>query len=110
MAIQAIEIAEFAGAPHYLGIDCRVHGQILVAQDRCDDALRSFARAIELFEKIGSRLELHRVQNQRAALHLAHGDTAQHDAARADIARARDAFAEMGAAPDRRRAERLLEP
>jgi len=109
MANQAIEIAEFAGAPHFLGIDCRVHGQILVAQDRCDDALRSFARAIELFEKIGSRLELHRTFRQRAALHLAHGDAALQAAARADITRARDAFAEMGAAPDRRRAERLLE-
>jgi predicted ATPase/class 3 adenylate cyclase len=108
MVAQAIEIAEFAGAPHYLAVDLRVQGQVFAAQGRQDDAGHSFDRAIALFEQTGSRLEGSRAVLHRASLRLAHGNGAQRAAARADALAARDAFAAMGATPDVERAERLL--
>ena len=108
LAQEAIEVAEFAGAPHYLALDLRVQGQVLAAQGRHEDALSSFDRAIALFEQTGSRLERSRALHYRALLLLEHGDDLQKAAARADAEAARDAFAEMGAVRDRERAERLL--
>jgi class 3 adenylate cyclase/tetratricopeptide (TPR) repeat protein len=107
MVAQAIEIAEFAGAPHYLALDLRVQGQVYAAQGRHEDALSSFDRAIALFEQTGSRLERSRALHYRALLLLEHGNDMQKAAARADAEAAREAFAAMGAAHDRERAERL---
>jgi class 3 adenylate cyclase/tetratricopeptide (TPR) repeat protein/type II secretory pathway predicted ATPase ExeA len=108
MVAQAIETAEFAGAPHYLAIGLRVRGQVFAAQGRQDDAGQSFDRAIAVFERTGSRLECNRAVLHRASLWLAHGDGAQRAGGRADALAARDAFAAMGATPDVERAERLL--
>jgi len=104
---QAIGIAEFAGAPHYLALDLRVRGQVFAAQARHDVALSSYDRAIALFEQTGSRLELNRALLCRALLLLEHGSDARKAAARGDALAARDAFAAMGAVHDRERAERL---
>jgi ATP/maltotriose-dependent transcriptional regulator MalT len=108
MVRQAIEIGEFADAPHYLGVSCRVHGQILVAQGNYPEALQAFGRAIDLFNNTGSRLELGRVLCHRAALNLVHGDTSAQAAARSDLAVARDSFAAMGAAHDLATVQRQL--
>ena len=105
---QAIAITEFAGAPHYLGLAHRVRGQILVAQQQSDDAMRAYDNAIALFTKTGSRLELARVMHHRAALLFALHDSKSGQSARGDAARARDEFDAMGAVHDRALAERLL--
>src|SRR4029077_3426579 len=105
---QAIAIAEFAESTHYLGLARRVQGEIFVAREEYDDALRAYDGAIAAFEECGSRLELGRAWYHRASLQLAHGDAAHRAAARSEAARARDAFAAMGAAHDRAMAERLL--
>jgi tetratricopeptide (TPR) repeat protein len=110
MVRQAIEIGEFAASPHYLGIACRVHGQILAAQERSTEALHAFSRAVALFEETGSRLELGRVLCRRAALTLVHGDASAQAAARSELAAARDSFAAMGAAHDLAKVQRQLEP
>jgi class 3 adenylate cyclase/tetratricopeptide (TPR) repeat protein/type II secretory pathway predicted ATPase ExeA len=107
MAAQAIEIAEFAGAPHYLALDLRVQGQVFAAQGRHEDALTSLDRAIALFEQTGSRLEHSRALHHRAVLLLEHGNDTQKAAARADAETAREAFAAMGAVHDREREEQL---
>jgi tetratricopeptide (TPR) repeat protein len=104
---QAMALAEFARSPHHLGIAKRVQGQLLVAQGSFDDALQSFDAAIDLFRKIGSRLEFNRAVYHRASLQLARGDATRQAAARADAADARDAFAEMGAVHDRLKVEQL---
>ncbi len=108
MVRQAIEIGEFAGSPHYLGIHCRVYGQILVAQQKSAEAQQAFGRAIGLFKETGSRLELGRVICHRAALDLVHGDASAQASARADLAAARDSFAAMGAAHDLATAQRQI--
>jgi predicted ATPase/class 3 adenylate cyclase len=108
MAAQAIEVAEFAGAPHYLGLDLRVQGKVFAAQGRHADAQSSFDRAIALFEQTGSRLERSRTLLCRAMLLREHGNDMQREAARTDAEAARDAFAAMGAFHDRVQAERFL--
>ncbi len=108
MARQAIEIGEFAASPHYLGIDCRVYGQILAAQEKPTEALQAFDRAVDLFRETGSRLELGRALCHRAALNLAHGDASAQAAARSDLVAARDSFAAMGAVHDLAIAQREL--
>jgi tetratricopeptide (TPR) repeat protein len=105
---QAIAVAEFAKAPHFLALAWRVQGQIFAVQQRNDNALRAFDEAIATFTQLGSRLELARTVYHRAALRLTRGDAKEHEAARAEAARARDAFAEMGAVHDRVLAEQLL--
>jgi len=107
MAAQAIGIAEFAGATHYLALDLRVQGQVFAAQGRHEDAVASFDRAIALFEQTGSRLEHSRALHHRAVLLLELGNDTQKAAARADAEAAREAFAAMGAVHDREREEQL---
>ncbi|MGI8930971.1 MAG: ATP-binding protein, partial [Sphingomicrobium sp.] len=102
------QIAEFAKSPHRVALARRVQGQILVMQERYDDALNAFDEAIAIFTRIGSRLELARAIYQRAALGLVRGDASENAAARRGAARARDEFAAMGAARDRARAEQSL--
>jgi tetratricopeptide (TPR) repeat protein len=110
MVRQAIEIGEFSNSPHYLGVSCRVHGQVLAAQDNATEAIQSFGRAIDLFRETGSRLELGRALCHRAALNLVHGDASAQAAARSDVAAARDSFAAMGAAHDLAVVQRPLAP
>ncbi len=108
MVTQAIAVAEFADSPHFLALDLRIQGQVLSAQGNYGDAAAAFDRALTLFEKTGSRLELNRALHHRAAMLLQQGDPGRKDAARADAQAALDAFAAMGAIPDRDRAARLL--
>jgi len=108
LADQALAVAEFAKAPHFLALALRVRGQIFAAQERHDEALHAFEGAIAALMKNGSRLELARAMYHRASLQLVRGDASAKTAARADGERARDAFAEMGAVHDRALAERLL--
>jgi class 3 adenylate cyclase/tetratricopeptide (TPR) repeat protein len=108
MVTQAIEVAEFAKAPHFLGLDYRVQGQIFVAQKMSNDALQSFDRAIELFRQTGSQLELSRALYHRATLLLEHENEYVRKAAQADLVVARDSFAEMGAVRDLLLAEQRL--
>jgi len=110
LADQALAVAEFAKAPHFLALALRVQGQIFAVQERRDEALRAFDDAIAALMKNGSRLELARAMVHRASLQLVHGDAATRTAARADAERARDAFTEMGAVHDRALAARLLAP
>ena len=105
LANKAREVAEFARAPHYLALALRVLGQIHAARQRYDDAALVFGEAVTGFEKTGSRLELGRALCCRASFRIDRGDPA---GARADAERARDLFAETGAARERERAEGLL--
>ena len=75
------------------------------ARQQHDDAALAFGEAIAGFEKTGSRLELGRALSCRASLQIDRGDVA---GARVDAGRARDLFAETGAARDRERVEALL--
>jgi tetratricopeptide (TPR) repeat protein len=104
LTTQAIALAQFAGAPHYLALANRVQGQVFVAQGKEDDAMRAFDNAIAGFEHIGSRLEHARALYHRAALLHNRGED---ELAHADSMRARDAFAAMGAERDRALAEQL---
>ena len=108
LAVQAIALAEFADAPHYRALARRVHGQVLGAQRRYDDALQAFDDAAAEFKRLGSRLELARAAYHRAALRIARGKTMDLEDARAEAAQARDSFAEMGAVHDRALAKGLL--
>ncbi len=105
---QAIALSEFAGSTHYLALARRVQGEIFVARERFEDALRAYDGAIVAFTEFGSRLELGRAWYHHASLQLAHGNAAQQVAARAEATRAREVFAAMGAAHDLSRAEELL--
>jgi len=105
LAAEALEVAEFAKAPHYLALARRVLGQMHAARQQHDDAALAFGEAIAGFEKTGSRLELGRALSCRASLQIDRGDVA---GARVDAGRARDLFAETGAARDRERVEALL--
>jgi tetratricopeptide (TPR) repeat protein len=105
LADQAVAVAEFANAPHYLAVARRVHGQILVVRERHDEALRMFDDAIAVLDGLGSRLELARALYQRALLRQTRGERG---AASADATRARDEFAASGAARGRALAEELL--
>jgi tetratricopeptide (TPR) repeat protein len=105
LAQQALEVAEFAKAPHYRALAQRVLGQVYAARQQYDDAALAFGEAIAGFENTGSRLELGRALYHRASLQTGRGDPT---GARADAARARDLFAETGATRDRERAEALL--
>ena len=109
MLKQAIALAEFANAPHFLALDLRVQAQVFAAQGKYDEAEASFDRAVELFQQAGSRLELNRARYHRAAMRMGYGDTSQKDAARAEALAARDAFADMGAVRDRARTDQLLD-
>ena len=108
MVHQAIGVAEFAKAPHYLALDLRVHGQVLAVQEKFIDATKSFDRAIELFGETGSRLELSRARHHRAELQLLHGDASAQSMALAELVALRDAFADMGATHDSALVERRL--
>lgn len=105
---QAITLAEFGGAPHYLALARRVQGQILGSKNQHDAALREFDQAIASFDKVGSRLEGARARLHRAALRLKLDDAAEHEAGRAEAEGARGAFAAMGAIRDQALAEELL--
>ncbi len=105
LADQAVAVAEFAGAPHYLALARRVHGQILEVKERHGDALRMFDDAIAGFDEIGSRLELARALYHRAVLRRKRGER---EAARVDATRARDEFAATGAVRGRALAEQLV--
>jgi len=105
IADQALQLAEFAKAPHYRALARRVQAQVLAARGKSDAAIQAFDDAVLSFEKTGSRLELGRALYYRAQLRLARRER---DAARDDAERARDLFAETGAAPDRARAEAML--
>ncbi|HSS70102.1 MAG TPA: AAA family ATPase [Casimicrobiaceae bacterium] len=105
LANKALEVAEFAKAPHYIALARRVLGQIHAARQRYDDAALAFGEAIAGFEKTASRLELGRALCYRASLRIDRGDA---NGARADASQARDLFAETGAMRDRERAEALL--
>jgi tetratricopeptide (TPR) repeat protein len=105
IADRALQIAEFAKAPHYRALARRVQAQVLAARGEADDAAKALDDAVLSFEQTGSRLELGRALYHRARLRFSRGD--RHDA-RVDAARARELFAETGAAPDRARAEVLL--
>jgi tetratricopeptide (TPR) repeat protein len=105
LVAQAIALAQFGGAPHYLALANRVQGQIFVAHKEDDHAMRAFDDAIAAFTKIGSRLELARALYHRSALLR---DRGEDETWRVDAVRARDAFAAMGAVRDRALAEQLL--
>ncbi len=108
LVTQAITVAEFAKAPHRLALGRRVQGQILVAQQKFDGALRAFDDAIATFTQLGSRLELARAVYHRAALRLARGDAKDNEVAHTELGRVRDMFAETGAVHDCVLADQLL--
>ena len=105
---QAIAIAEFAKAPHFLALDLRVHAQILASRRHFDEATAAFDRALHLFAQVGSRLEQNRALYHRAAMLVQRGGEGSNVAARADAQAARDAFSAMGAVRDVAHADELL--
>ena len=105
LAAKALEVAEFAKAPHYRGLARRVQGQILAARDSPEEAAAAFGDAIETLTKTGSRLELGRALYGRAVLRLTHANASS---GRSDAARAAEFFAASGAPRERERAEHLL--
>jgi tetratricopeptide (TPR) repeat protein len=105
LAEQAIALAEFAKAPHYVALGRRVQAQVFAARDQHPEAGRALAEAITLFERLGSRLELARALSLHGAFALRRGER---EVGRADLERARHFFAAMGAARDLARAEELL--
>ncbi len=108
LADEAIALAEFANAPHFLAVGRRVRGQTWAAQEKFAEAQQAFDAAIVQLERSGSRLEHARALFHRAALQLAHGGAAQREAARAEAETARAGFVAMGALRDATAAERLL--
>src|SRR4029453_11561782 len=105
LAAQAVELGEFAKAPHFRAMGSRVQAEILGLRQRFDEALRLFDDAVATFGVHGSGLELARARFRRGALLLARGDKADVPEAEAEIARASDAFATMGALHDRAQVE-----
>ena len=63
-----LEAAQRAGMPHWEGMALMVRGQLHVAQGNEKAALGDFDAAIEIFETLGSRLELARTLVVRAGL------------------------------------------
>jgi tetratricopeptide (TPR) repeat protein len=82
LADEAIALAEFANAPHFLAVGRRVRGQIWAAQEKFAEAQQAFDAAIVQLQRIGSRLEHARALFHRAALQLAHGGAARGSAPR----------------------------
>jgi class 3 adenylate cyclase/tetratricopeptide (TPR) repeat protein len=105
LVAQALALAEFGKATHYVALARRVEAQLLGMQRSFEGALNAIELAIALFRQTGSRLELARAMYYRAALRFETGDR---DAARADAVRARDEFAAMDAVRDRAMAEEML--
>ena len=101
----AIPIAEFAKAPHYLALARRVQAQLWAARQKYDEAFAALGEAIDIFTECGSGLELARALYHRALLQSGTGDSAK---AGSDATRAHDLFAAMGASRDRALAERLV--
>jgi class 3 adenylate cyclase/tetratricopeptide (TPR) repeat protein len=107
LAAQAVELGEFARAPHFRAMGRRIEAEILAAQQRYPEALGAFDDVIAIFGVHGSRLELARARFRRGALLLARGDAADLAEGKAEIGRAIDAFGELGALHDRALAERM---
>lgn len=93
-------LAETARSRHWQGLSLSAQARALTAIESFDEAESAFAAAIELFEMLGSRLELARAYYFRAELWRARGDSAEGMSARAaqDEQRAHDLFLEGGAA------------
>ncbi len=108
LVARAIEVAEFATAPHFGAVATRVRGDIRAERGDYEGALADFDTAIGVLKRSGSNLELQRARSHRAALRLARGDVAAQTVGRAEAIEARNAFAEMGTAHDVALAERLL--
>jgi len=105
LVAQALALAEFGKAPHYIGLARRVEAQLLGAQRSFDVALNAIEQAIAGFRQTGSRLELARAMYYRASLRFELGDR---EAAKADAANARDEFAAMDAVRDRAMADEMI--
>ena len=105
VAAEALAMAELGGAPHHGALARSVQGRIALARGDVDAAARLQDEAIATLAANGSGLDLARTRLHRAAVHVARDER---DAARAEVARARDAFAELGAAREAARAEALL--
>ena len=71
VAQQALELAEFGRTPQAAALAQDVMGQIWGAREKWDDAQRALDASIATFEKLGSRLDLARALEHRAALYRA---------------------------------------
>jgi len=87
----ALEATRKAGMPHWEGMALRARGRLHAVRGDNQAALRDFEAAIDLFEELGSRIELGRTLVLRAPLGSSPAD---------DLARARDLFEACGAAGD----------
>ena len=105
LAAQAVEIAEFAEAPHFRAIGRRIEAEIFGTRQDYDEALRAFDEAIATFAELGSALELARARFRRAELMMLRGEAKDAADAKAELARARDSFAALGASHDHTLAE-----
>ncbi len=97
VAIRAIAHARQADAPHHEALALHVMGKIYTARKEYTEAEQAFKEAIELLERIGSKLELGRALKNRAELCLHQGDF---EGAKVEYNRARGIFDELGAPRD----------
>ncbi|HZQ08556.1 MAG TPA: AAA family ATPase [Anaerolineae bacterium] len=91
---EAVIVAERGKAPHRLALARRVQGQIALAQQDWETAGARLDEAIEVFQELGSRLELARALGTRAKMWEKRGNE---DAAKLDDERAAVLFEECGA-------------
>jgi predicted ATPase/class 3 adenylate cyclase len=105
LAVEALAVAELAGAPHYRAMAQAVQGRIALAQGNHEGAATLLDAALHTYASAGSALEEARARVHRAAVHRAAQES---DAARAETGRARETFARLGAAHDLARADAFL--
>jgi tetratricopeptide (TPR) repeat protein len=94
LAYHALELAESGRTPQAAALAQDVLGQIWCGQENWNDAQRALDASIATFEKLGSRLDLARALEHRAALSRTRNDM---ERATNDETRARALYMETGA-------------
>lgn len=98
-------IADFAGTDPIIASANLAEGHVLMNTGSYEDACKKFERAVELYEMSGNPFKTARARNNlaRALYHLN-----KKNAAEKAVASALETFRELGALPDKKRAEILL--
>ena len=107
LAAQAVELGESAKSAHFRAMGRRIEAELLFEQHRYDEGGRVFDEVVATFMAQGSALELARARLRRGELLLARGEERDAAEGNAEIARADEAFASLGALPDRALVERV---
>jgi tetratricopeptide (TPR) repeat protein len=102
----AVALARQNRTPHFEGVARRVQGHVLASQGRQEEALAALDDAVQILERLGSRLELGRALYHRGLGHHQRGRSA---VAATDLHQAREIFAAIGARADLARVEHAHE-